>query len=123
MALLTAALSWFNQIYPTLGRRRTLARRTNLLQDNAYAENLDHMEVPAGSGVLEDITGSIVQARVHISQNTETYYFRETDARISLAASLPYALALSAKAKTRPMRNSGSTAGSFKQPWKILRNT
>lgn len=101
-ALLTAALSWFNQIYPALGRRRTLAGRLNLLQDNAYAENLDHMEVSTGSRVLEDITGSIVQARVDITQNTETYYFRETDARISLAASLPYALILSAKAQDSP---------------------
>lgn len=101
-ALLTATLSWFSQIYPALGHRRALAGRLRLLQDNAYAESLDNVEATTGSRVLEEISASVVQARVDLTQNAETYYFRETDARVSLAASIHYALTLSTKARNSP---------------------
>jgi voltage-gated potassium channel Kch len=102
-ALLTAALSWFGQIYPALGRRRALAIRIHLLAGNDYASRLDAVGPAAGSRVLEEVASGITQARIDITQNTETYYFRETDARTSLAASLGYAVQLSATAQRSPV--------------------
>lgn len=102
-ALLTAALSWFSQIHPALARRRTLAIRLHLLEDNRYAENLNKVGVSAGSRVLEEMAADITGARVDMKQNTVTYYFRESDPRMSLAASVPYAMTLSATARNSPI--------------------
>lgn len=98
-ALLTAALSWFNQIYPALGRRRAFAVRLHHMEENQYAENLTEVRAETGSRVLEELTAGITEVRIDMTQNAETYYFRETDSRIALTASIPYALALCAKAQ------------------------
>ncbi|UKA68426.1 potassium channel family protein [Arthrobacter sp. FW306-05-C] len=98
-ALLTAALSWFNQIYPALRRRRTLAVRLHHLKENRYADKLNEVRAVIGSRVLEELSAGITEARIDMTQNAETYYFRETDSRIALAASLRYALDLSDKAR------------------------
>lgn len=45
------------------------------------------------------MTVSITETRVDLTQNTETYYFREADPRMSLAASVPYLEKLSATAR------------------------
>lgn len=104
-ALLTAALSWFGQIYPALGRRRTLSIRVHLLEDNGYAETLREADTSTGNRVLGEVTASITQVRVDLTQNTETYYFRETDPRMSLAASMPYLQKLSVAARDSPVRD------------------
>ncbi|MEO5316780.1 potassium channel family protein [Pseudarthrobacter sp. CC12] len=98
-ALLTAALSWFNQIYPALGRRRALAARLHHLKENQYAEYINEVGAVTVSRVLEELTVGVIQVRIDMTQNAETYYFRETDFRIALAASIPYAATIGAKAQ------------------------
>lgn len=102
-ALLTAALSWFGQIYPALGRRRALSIRVHLLEDNGYVDTLGEIGTSTGNRVLEEVAVSITQSRVDLTQNTETYYFRESDPRMSFAASVPYLLRLSATARNSPV--------------------
>lgn len=101
-ALLTAALSWFNQIYPALGRRRALAARLHHLEVNRYAENLQNVRPVTGSRVLEELAAAIAIVRIDMTQNAETYYFREGDSGIALASSIPYAAALSVQAQNSP---------------------
>lgn len=103
-ALLTAALSWFGQIYPALGRRRTLSIRVHLLEDNGYVETLREPEASTGNRLLEEVAASITEVRVDLTQNTETYYFRETDPRMSFAASMPYLQKLSVAARDSTVR-------------------
>lgn len=104
-ALLTAALSWFSQIYPALGRRRALAVRLHLLEANRYADHLDELGAATASRALEEIAAGIMEARIDMTQNTETYYFREIDPRTSFAASLAYAVTLSDRAKVSPVKD------------------
>lgn len=93
-ALLTAALTWFMQIYPALGRRRALAIRLTLLRETGFADDLDSLGPGPASQLLGSLTGELVQVRVDLTQNAETYFYRESDPRSSLAASLSYATEL-----------------------------
>ncbi|AUI51964.1 potassium channel family protein [Arthrobacter crystallopoietes] len=94
--LLTAAVSWFMQIYPALSRRRTLALKLSSMSKSGYADKLRQLEPSVACSALESVADSIVQARIDLSQTTETYYFRDTSADLALAVSLSYALDLSA---------------------------
>lgn len=93
-ALLTAALSWFMQIYPSLAQRRALALRLMLLHRARYARRLPRMDPVTVSRLLETLAADIVQVRIHFTQNAETYYFREASREISLPATIAYALEL-----------------------------
>lgn len=97
--LLTAAVSWFTQIYPALARRRALAIRLSLLRKADYANQLAGIEGTIGSQLLADLAVDIVQVRVDLTQNAETYYFREADAEASLPATISYAVALCEKSQ------------------------
>lgn len=99
-ALLTAAVSWFMQLYPALARRRALAIRLTVLKDADYVQHLREFSPDMISRVLEDITNDIIQTRVDLTQTGESYYFRESTTTTSLAASLSYAVALSGQAQT-----------------------
>jgi hypothetical protein len=92
--LFTAAISWVLQVYPALVRRRGLAERLSLLADNdttAYAGSGDPSVV---TQLLQSLTEEILAVRMELLQYGETYYFREADPGLSLAATLPYALDL-----------------------------
>jgi hypothetical protein len=92
--LFTAAISWILQVYPALVRRRGLAKRLRLLADNdtvAYAVTGDPGTV---AQLLQSVTEELLAVRMELLQYGETYYFREGDPSISLAANLPYALDL-----------------------------
>lgn len=93
-ALLTAALTWFTQVYPPLSRRRSLALELKGLADTAYADELRLLDPVTGSRVLETLASEIGKARVDFTQHTESYYFQEEDPDMSLARQLPYALVL-----------------------------
>ncbi|MRX44679.1 potassium channel family protein [Agromyces kandeliae] len=109
-ALLTAAVAWFLQLYPDLGRRRTLALRIALIGRADTAGHLLNMESATSSGLLDSLTAALAQSRVDVWQNSESYYFTEAEETASLAAQLPYALHLARLARRssdRTVRNSG----------------
>jgi hypothetical protein len=109
-ALLTAAVAWFLELYPGLGRRRALALRLALMGRADTSGHLLDMESATSSGLLDSITADLAQARVDLWQNAETYYFTEDVAETSLAAQLPYGLHLARVARRssdRTVRNSG----------------
>ncbi|WP_353813828.1 potassium channel family protein [Agromyces sp. SYSU T00266] len=109
-ALLTAAVAWFLQLYPDLGRRRALALRIALIRRADTAGHLLNMESATSSGLLDSLTADLAQSRVDVWQNAESYYFTEAEETASLAAQLPYALHLARLARRssdRTVRNSG----------------
>ncbi|WP_026533225.1 potassium channel family protein [Arthrobacter sp. H41] len=93
--LLTAAVSWFMQIYPALARRRALAIRLSILDESEFAKQLPELETATSTRALDSLASDIVQIRVDFTQTAESYYFRESTARTSLAASLSYAVDMS----------------------------
>jgi hypothetical protein len=109
-ALLTAAVAWFLELYPGLGRRRALALRIALIRRADTAGHLLNMESATSSGLLDSITADLAQARVDLWQNAESHYFTEDVPEASLAAQLPYGLHLARLARRssdRTVRNSG----------------
>ncbi|RXZ49810.1 potassium channel family protein [Agromyces binzhouensis] len=109
-ALLTAAVSWFLQLYPALGRRRALALRIALIRRVDTAGHVLDMESATSSGLLDSLTADLAQTRVDLWQNAETYYFTEDEPMASLAAQLPYARHLAQVARRsddRTVRSSG----------------
>jgi len=98
-ALLTAAVSWFLQLYPALARRRALAIRLTVLRDAQYLQHLPEFSPDMICRVLDSITDGVVQTRVDLTQTSESYYFRESTAPASLATSISYAIALSEHAQ------------------------
>lgn len=109
-ALLSAAVAWFLELYPGLGRRRALALRIALIREADTAGHLLDMESGTSSGLLDSITADIAQARVDLWQNADSFFFTEEDPEASLAAQLPYGLHLARLARRshdRTVRNSG----------------
>jgi len=94
LALLTAALTWFTQVYPPLSRRRALALELCGLRAVRWDEELAGLEPAVAARVLDGVTQQIVQADIDLTQHPETYYFRESDPKLSLAAQATYALVL-----------------------------
>jgi hypothetical protein len=101
-ALLTAALTWFTQIYPPLSRRRTLALQLKGLADAGYAEAIGEVEAATASRVLDTLEADVGKVRVDYTQHTEGFYFPENNPDLSLARQLPYALRLREAAMARP---------------------
>jgi len=93
-ALLTVAVSWVLQIYPALTRRRVLAIRLSSLRRTNVHAGLKGADSVLLSEILESVSTEIIQARVDLSEYSETYYFRDPDPNTSLAAMLPYAAKL-----------------------------
>jgi hypothetical protein len=78
--LLTAYVTWWLSIYPTLLRRRALAARLHVLLDDG--EPLDDRE-------LHDLAEQLAVVRVDLVQYPASAFFRAPDRRLSLAAVLP----------------------------------
>lgn len=93
-ALLTACVSWFMQIYPGLGRRRALALRLTVLDETSFRQHLPDMDPVAAAQTVHTLAADLAQVRVDLTQNAESYYFSESDPRISLPAQATVALRL-----------------------------
>lgn len=93
-ALLTAALTWFTQIYPPLSRRRSLALELKSLAEVGYADVLAEEDPVTATRVLDGLAAEVAKARIDFTQHGETYYFQEEDPDLSLARHLSYALEL-----------------------------
>lgn len=85
-ALVTASLSWFTQLYPALARRRALAVRLGAL--HAVGSSDRFLKEPGATGLLTALAGEVAQATVDLRQNSETYYFRGSDADSTLPVML-----------------------------------
>lgn len=110
-ALLTAALTWFTQVYPPLSRRRALALDLKGLADTGYAELLPRLDPVSAARVLETLASDVHKIRVDFTQHTESYYFQEEDPDLSLARHLPYALTLHDAAAASPAPELQAGAG------------
>lgn len=93
-ALLTAALTWFTQVYPPLSRRRALAMALNNLGDARYADSVGEMDSAAMAGLVDTVSGQLEQAVIDLIQHTESYFFVEQDPDLALPRQLPRALEL-----------------------------
>lgn len=101
-ALLTAAMTWFGQIYPPLARRRALALELKGLADVRYAELIGEISSTTACRVVDTLTSGIGTIRVDFTQHSECFYFLEQNPGQSLAHQLPFAMALQEAARTRP---------------------
>ena len=108
-ALLTAAVAWFLELYPGLGRRRALALRIALMHQADTAGHLlawnrrPRALCSTRSPATSPNPGRPVAER-------PSYYFTEDNAAASLAAQLPYGLHLAKparRASDRTVRISG----------------
>ncbi|MER7796241.1 potassium channel family protein [Microbacterium sp. NPDC096154] len=97
-ALLTAAVSWFMELYPGLRRRRALALRLALLERAGFADGLHHGDATVAATTLHSLAADLAQVRLDLTQSSESYFFSEGDREISLPAMLPFARRLSAQA-------------------------
>ncbi|MHA7282989.1 potassium channel family protein [Arthrobacter sp. TMS2-4] len=104
-ALLTAALTWFTQIYPPLSRRRSLALELKGLADVEYSAALERLDARDVTRVLDTLTAQLVVARIDFTQHAETYYFQEEDPRLSLARQVRVAVGIQQAAATSTSRD------------------
>ena len=102
--LLTAAISWILQVYPALGRRRSLAKRLSLLQSSHATAVVAGGEPCVASRMLDAVTDGTIQAETDLLQYAESYYFIEEEEELSLAATLPHALELAEAGRTSSSR-------------------
>ncbi|MCY1157017.1 MAG: transporter [Citricoccus sp.] len=93
-ALLTAALTWFMQIYPPMSRRRSLALELKLLADTDYAQMIGQFDATTASRTLNVLAEELGKVRIDFTQHSEGFYFREQDPDLSLARQLPHAVKL-----------------------------
>lgn len=99
--LLTAAISWILQVYPALVRRRSLARRLAVLSGTpGTVELLEQGE--GGAALLGSLTADLATVEMDLRMYGESYYFRERDRELSLAAQLPVVLRLVAAGAGSP---------------------
>jgi hypothetical protein len=108
--LFTAIITWVLQLYPALSRRRALARRLASMQVSDTAETLPTAEVSVVVQLLEDVRAELAGTEIDLAQYGESYFFREVEADLSLAAQLPYVqdLVSSAGRSTAPeVRDAG----------------
>jgi hypothetical protein len=93
-ALLTAAVTWVLQVYPALGRRRTLALRLASLRRTADPTAVASQDSTVPAGLFEDLAGQLAHVRVDLNQYSETYFFRDGSADLALPVALGHLGAL-----------------------------
>ncbi|WP_396642939.1 potassium channel family protein [Microbacterium sp.] len=98
-ALLTASATWLLQLFPTLGRRRSIALSLTILGRAGYPERLREMDPASAATVVLGVAQQIAEVRVDLSQSPESYYFREGEAPTSLGRALPVAVTLAREAR------------------------
>ncbi len=93
-ALLSAAVSWFLQLYPALARRRALAIELTSL----HSSGLSGLPAAVSPGYAASVVSSVARAFAEVTadlvQNTEIFYFTERDERLSASRATGYAMEL-----------------------------
>jgi len=107
--LLTAAVSWFMQLYPALGRRRALATQLSTLDGSGFASSM--RANPDGSArVLDTLSSALAQVTVDLVQNQASYFFSDESRSASLPVMLPSGLRLAriaADSRKKALTSSG----------------
>jgi len=109
--LLTAGISWILQVYPALIRRRALAKRLSLMAATDTTHVVTSAESSVATQLLDSVSEALTLVEMDLLQYGETYYFREGDGRMSLAAGLPYVVELAAagsRSSTEEVRHSAA---------------
>ncbi len=97
--LLTAVITWVLQVYPALIRRRAASRQLSIMAATDTASFVAEGDPSVVTQLLQGLVDALTTVRMDLVQYGETYYFREVDPALSLAANLPYALDLVAAGK------------------------
>jgi len=92
--LLTAGISWGLQLYPALIRRRALARRLTTMARCGAAEVVERGETSVAVQYLEGVRSELATIEMDLLQYAESYFFREVQSDLSLAATLSYVVDL-----------------------------
>jgi hypothetical protein len=104
--LLTAAVSWGLQVYPALSRRRGLALQLSSDRRQDLVALVGEQAGEQSSGFVAEhlatLSSGLGGVHVDLLQYAETYYFREHDPELSLAATLPVAVQLADAAACSP---------------------
>lgn len=93
-AILTAAVSWFMQIYPALARRRSFAIRLTSMKKAGLIDDLPSLTEAHSRAVLDSATQAVADITADLAQNAEIFYFRERDATMSMPRAAGYLLDL-----------------------------
>ena len=101
--LLTAAISWALGLYPALNRRRTLARRLSMMASADTLKVVESGEPSFATEILHSLSTTLASTEMDLMQYGETYFFREKDREMSLAATLSYTLELVAAGVRSPV--------------------
>lgn len=100
--LFTAVITWVLQVYPALIRRRAVARQLSIMASTDTTSYVGEGDSSVVAQLFQGLADALTTARMDLLQYGETYYFREVDPSLSLAANLPYALDLVAAGKAAP---------------------
>ena len=93
-ALLSAAVSWFMQLYPALSRRRAFAIELTSLHEAGITTGLDELSDARAASVVRSVSRSLAEVTADLVQNTEIFYFAEKDESLSAPRALHFALEL-----------------------------
>ncbi|WP_149361418.1 potassium channel family protein [Lolliginicoccus suaedae] len=88
--LFTAAVTWVLQVYPALRRRRTVARELALMAASSSEEVISTGQASIAAQWLVSVADALATVEMDLAQYGETYYFRESAADESFAATLAY---------------------------------
>lgn len=104
-ALLTGSVTWVLQVYPALIRRRALAVRLASLRRVPADELVGDPDSVMAAPVLDGLASALGEARVDVTQYSETYYFRDGTEEASLPAMLTVACGLAAAGRRAPRKD------------------
>ena len=104
-ALLTGSVTWVLQVYPALTRRRALAIRLAQLRMVPAVDLVGDPDSTLAAPLLDGLAGALVQARVDVTQYSETYYFRDGAEEAALPAMLAVACDLCAAGRAAPRKD------------------
>jgi hypothetical protein len=103
--LLTASVTWVLQVYPALIRRRSLAVRLAMLRRSPLEELLHDPDSVLAATLVESLATALTQARVDLTQYTETFYFRDGHEDAALPAMVGVAAGLAATGRSAPRQD------------------
>ncbi|TKJ28372.1 hypothetical protein A6V29_02960 [Blastococcus sp. CCUG 61487] len=109
--LLTASVTWVLQVYPALIRRRATAVRLAMLRSVPPEELLHDPDSALAAPLLESLAAELAQARVDLTQYTETFYFRDRDEDAALPATVVVAAGFAVTGRAAPRRDVRVAAG------------
>jgi hypothetical protein len=105
--LITAGISWFLSIFPTLSRRRRLAHQIALVRE-AEEDIVEQWESDATVTLLDSFSEQLIDVRSDQIQFPIIYYFRDADPAAELVPNLGYLLEMT-DLSHRDEMNTGSS--------------